>query len=39
MFTPDNEHGIQKKRVAEKIQEFFDRFFTLWHWELNLCNH
>jgi type I restriction enzyme R subunit len=29
MFTPDNEHGAQKKRVAEKIQEFFDRFFTL----------
>ena len=29
MFTPDNEHGAQKKRVAEKIQKFFDRFFTL----------
>lgn len=29
MFTPDNEHGAQKSRVAEKIQAFFDRFFTL----------
>ncbi len=29
MFTPDNEHGAQKNRVAEKIQAFFDRFFTL----------
>lgn len=29
MFTPDNEHGAQKSRVAEKIQEFFDRFFSL----------
>ena len=29
MFTADNEHGAQKKRVAEKIQQFFDRFFTL----------
>jgi len=29
MFTPDNEHGVQKLRVAEKIQSFFDRFFTM----------
>jgi type I restriction enzyme R subunit len=29
MFTPDNEHGQLKNRVAEKIQAFFDRFFTM----------
>ena len=29
MFAPDNEHGQQKLRVAEKIQAFFDRFFVI----------
>jgi type I restriction enzyme R subunit len=29
MFTPANEHGQLKNRVAEKIQAFFDRFFTV----------
>jgi type I restriction enzyme R subunit len=29
MFTPDNEHGQLKNRVAEKIQAFFDRFFVM----------
>ena len=29
MFAPDDEHGQQKLRVAEKIQAFFDRFFVM----------
>ena len=29
MFTPANEHGEQKRRVLERLQEFFERFFVL----------
>ena len=29
MFTPENEHGLQKARVMAKLQVFFDRFFGL----------
>ena len=29
MFSPDDEHGEQKKRVAERLQAFFERFFSL----------
>ena len=29
IFSPENEHGKQKARVIEKLQAFFDRFFTL----------
>jgi type I restriction enzyme R subunit len=29
IFSPANEHGIQKARVIDKLQAFFDRFFTL----------
>jgi type I restriction enzyme R subunit len=29
MFTPANEHGEQKRRVLERLQDFFDRFFVL----------
>jgi type I restriction enzyme R subunit len=29
IFSPANEHGIQKARVIEKLQAFFERFLTL----------
>jgi type I restriction enzyme R subunit len=29
MFSPEDEHGEQKKRVAERLQAFFERFFSL----------
>jgi type I restriction enzyme, R subunit len=29
MFSPDDEHGEQKKRVAERLQAFFERFFAI----------
>lgn len=29
MFTPDDEHGKSKQKVADKLKSFFDRFFTL----------
>jgi len=29
MFTPANEHGEQKRRVLDRLQIFFDRFFIL----------
>ena len=29
MFTPENEHGEQKRRVLLRLQDFFDRFFIL----------
>jgi type I restriction enzyme R subunit len=29
IFSPANEHGIQKARVIEKLQGFFDRFISL----------
>jgi type I restriction enzyme R subunit len=29
IFSPANEHGIQKARVIEKLQAFFDRFISL----------
>jgi type I restriction enzyme R subunit len=29
MFTPDNEHGLQKASVLSKLQDYFDRFFGL----------
>jgi type I restriction enzyme R subunit len=29
MFSQGNEHGEQKQRVADRLQTYFDRFFTL----------
>jgi type I restriction enzyme R subunit len=29
MFTPADEHGNQKKKVVELLQNFFERFFSL----------
>ena len=29
MFSPTNEHGVQKRRVLARLQTFFDRFFIL----------
>ena len=29
MFSPSDEHGTQKKKVVERLQMFFDRFFSL----------
>ena len=29
MFSPEDEHGEQKRRIAERFQAFFERFFAL----------
>ena len=29
MFSPVDEHGEQKRRVADRLQAFFERFFSL----------
>jgi hypothetical protein len=29
MFSPGNEHGVQKRRVLARFQTFFDRFFIV----------
>jgi hypothetical protein len=29
MFSAGDEHGEQKRRIAERLQAFFERFFAL----------
>jgi type I restriction enzyme R subunit len=29
MFSPSDEHGEQKRRIADRLQGFFERFFSL----------
>jgi type I restriction enzyme R subunit len=29
MFTPDDEHGKSKQKVADRLKSFFERFFSL----------
>ena len=29
MFSPSDEHGEQKRRIADRLQSFFERFFAL----------
>jgi type I restriction enzyme R subunit len=29
MFSPEDEHGEQKRRIADRLQAFFERFFSL----------
>jgi type I restriction enzyme R subunit len=29
MFSPSNDHAVQKERVLEKLQQFFERFLSL----------